>query len=272
MDYKGKYYELCVLIPCYNNFHGLRKSLESISYDKEKYLIVIVDDGSNEAIEERNLLQDNKDGLPVHIIRLPENKGIVAALNTGLQWIINSITCTYIARLDCGDICDPQRFYKQINYLSVNTEICLLGSWCWFQNHEKKIKYGYRAPGHHNKIKKALYFRNVFIHPTIIFRYDILNKTGLYPENYPHAEDYAWFWKIANLKKTAIMPLYLVVCELNIKGISYSNRIKQLRSRIVIVKEFGSNFALQQLGVFKIKLLMKTPYSFVLRVKKLFSF
>ena len=272
MDFPRKYYELCVLIPCYNNLQGLKKSLERIFYDKEKYLILIVDDGSNEPINEENLFQNNKHELPVHIIRLPENKGITIALNTGLQWIIDTIKCTYIARLDCGDLCDAQRFYKQISYLSVNTDIYLLGSWCYFENQEKNFKYSYKTPEHHRQIKRSLYFRNLFIHPTVVFRYDILKKVGLYPESYPHAEDYAWFWKIANNEKTAIMPLYLVTCELNLKGISYTNRIKQLQTRLVIVREFGRNFALRQMGVFKIRVLMKIPYAFVLYVKKLFTF
>jgi hypothetical protein len=141
-----------------------------------------------------------------------------------------------------------------------------------FRIRKKKIKYNYKTPEHHRQIQKAMYFRNVFIHPTVIFRCGILNKAGLYPESYPHAEDYAWFWKIVNLVKTAIIPLYLVTCEENTHGISQKNRNLQLRSRMAIVKEFGLNFAFKQLGILKIRILMKIPYSFILQVKKLMSF
>ncbi len=272
MDYSGKYCELCVLIPCYGNLHGLKKSLQSISYHKGKYLIVIVDDGNEEPINEQALPQNNDEPLPLHIIRLPQNKGITSALNTGLQWIIDTIKCTYIARLDCGDLCDPERFYKQINYLRVNPDVFMLGSWCYCQDMKTTIKYNHKTPEHHREIRKAMYFRNVFIHPTVILRYEVLDKAGLYPESYPHAEDYAWFWKIVNQVKTAIIPLYLVTCEINTHGISQSNRDLQLRSRMIIVKEFGRNFALKQSGILKIKILMKIPYSFILYVKKLMSF
>ena len=243
--------------------------MESISYHKGKYLIVVVDDGNEEAIDEERLRQDN---VPVRVVRLPQNKGITTALNTGLQWIIDTITCSYIARLDCGDVCDPERFYKQIGYLSINTDISMIGSWCYFQDSGKKIKYNYKTPVHHREIQKAMYFRNVFIHPTVVLRYEVLDKAGLYPESYPHAEDYAWFWKIVNRVKTALIPLYLVTCEINTDGISQTNRNLQLRSRMIIVKEFGLNFALKQLGILKIKILMKIPYPFILQVKKLMSF
>ncbi len=271
MNSGGKKYELCILIPCYNNIAGLKKSLSSIRYDKGKYLIVITDDGSKEEIKEQQLFQNNE-LLPVRIIRLSSNKGITIALNTGLRWITENINCDYIARLDCGDTCDPQRFYQQIEYLRVNSDIYLLGSWCYFENAEKKIRYKHRAPTHHNEILKALYFRNVFIHPTVIIRSEVVKEVGLYPQEFPYAEDYAWFWKIANRFKTSIMPMYLVVSEISSKGISHSNRFKQLESRLAVLKKFGYKFALRKLGVLKIRLLMAIPYPFILFIKRVISF
>jgi len=272
MDTPTIYYELCVLIPCYNNLEGLKKSVESVVYDKGKYLVLIVDDGSSEIINTESLSESINGKFPVHIIRLPQNKGITVALNTGLQWIIDCVKCDYIARLDCGDICDAARFYRQVEYLSVNTDTLLLGSWCYFQNPEKSIKFKHKAPVKHESIINGLYFRNVFIHPTIIIRYRVLEQVGLYPEDYPHAEDYAWFWKIANQGKTAILPFYLVVCELNMTGISYVNREKQLKSRMAIIEKFGHKFAFRQLAIIKTWLLMKIPYSIIVMIKKLISY
>ena len=263
-------YDLCVLIPCYNNIAGLKKSLKSIVYDKGNYLIVVTDDGSREEITGDQLFADNET-LPIQIIRLPSNKGITVALNTGLQWITENIDCNYIARLDCGDVCDPQRFYKQIEFLRVNPDVFLLGSWCYFEDAEKKIRYKHRAPENHKEILKALYFRNVFIHPTIIVRAEVIKDIGLYPAEYPHAEDYAWFWNIAMRFNTCIMPLYLVVSEINTSGISQSNRLKQLRSRLAVLKKFGYKFALRKLGILKIRLLMLIPYPLVLSVKRVIS-
>lgn len=269
MDHPRENFQLCILIPCYNNLQGLKKSLGSIKYEKGKYFIVIVDDGSQNAFTKHELGYGQDGAVPLHIIRLPSNVGITTALNTGLQWISQNIICVYVARLDCGDICDPRRFYMQMDYLRVNTHVALLGSWCLFQSPTQDLSFRYKAPTQHNKIKREMYFRNAFIHPTVIFRIDMAENLGFYPQGYPYAEDYAFFWKIVNQAETAILPAYLVVCELNTKGISSQNRIKQLSSRQVIVQDFGHTFALRVLGMLKIKILMKIPYSFVLSVKKL---
>jgi glycosyltransferase involved in cell wall biosynthesis len=269
MDQPGQYVELCILIPCYNNLQGLKKSIRSIRYDKGKYLILVVDDGSGQPLFEKDLVEDNEPELPLHILRLPKNEGITTALNTGLQWIKQQLTCTYVARLDCGDVCDKERFYQQLEFLRVNPYVSLVGSWCRFRDAKKNFQYNYKTPQHYAALKRELYFRNPFIHPTVIFRFDTAEKLGFYPPQYPHAEDYALFWKMSNMAPTAVLPAYLVVCELNTTGISSVNRIKQLRSRVVIVREFGHTFVIKVLGILKLKILMKIPYSFILSVKKL---
>ena len=268
MGYTGKDFDFCVLIPCYNNLQGLKASLNSIRYHDGKYLIVIVDDGSEIPLQGTDFLQNDVLQLPIQIICLAENKGITFALNTGLRWITDNVNCTYVARLDCGDTCDPRRFYLQMEYLSVNTDVVLLGSCCYFQMPGKKFTYKHKAPELHDSIQRAMYFRNVFIHPTVIFKLEVAQKLNFYPYEYPYAEDYALFWEMMNTGKTAILPLYLVVCEVNKKGISQKNRIKQLHNRVVIVKKFGRKFVLRSLGILKIRILMKIPYSFILYVKK----
>ena len=41
-----------------------------------------------------------------------------------------------------------------------------------------------------------MHFRNIFIHPTVIFKANLLKKAGYYPTNFLHAEDYAFFWQL----------------------------------------------------------------------------
>ena len=76
-----------------------------------------------------------------------------------------------------------------------------------------------------------MHFRNVFIHPTVMFRRHMLDSAGFYPEGYTYAEDYAFFWKLIKLKKGFVVNKFLVTCELNMEGISSKNRGKQLAAR-----------------------------------------
>ena len=90
-----------------------------------------------------------------------------------------------------------------------------------------------------------------------------------YPEKFPHAEDYGFFYEIISRGKAAIIPDDLVICEINPKGISLSYRREQLKSRIRVVREYGKNKALSLIGVVKLWVLMTIPYGFVQQMKKL---
>jgi hypothetical protein len=145
----------------------------------------------------------------------------------------------------------------------------LLGSWCVFENKKNGFKYRYKTPVYHTQIEKAMHFRNVFIHPTVIFKTSLLKKTGYYPENFSHAEDYAFFWKLIRQGPSHILDEFLVTCEINAEGISLKNRQKQLAGRTKVVAEFGTNFFFRITGLFRIKVLHILPKQLVLRLKKL---
>jgi glycosyltransferase involved in cell wall biosynthesis len=257
-----------LLIPFFNNLPGLLHSLKSVQYDTNKYAVVIVDDGSLHPITLEDLYSEISRDISVEIIQLPHNKGITTALNTGLQWIWKQNNAHFIARLDCGDICAPERFYHQVSFLKEHPEIILLGSWCIFKDHTANVAYRYITPTRHKKIKRGMHFRNIFIHPTVIWKCDAINNNELYPEIFPDAEDYGFFYQLLQKGEGAIIPEYLVTCEINHKGISLSSRKKQLKSRIKVVKEYGRNRVLRYLGVLKLRLLLIIPYNIVFALKK----
>lgn len=264
MLYQNKRFDFCVLIPYYNNLQGLLTSLQSIHYPKDKMLVLVVNDGSTQPITTKALTDYN---LLIHVISYSANKGITHALNTGLVWITQHINTTYIARLDCGDTCHPQRFYKQVQYLNNQPHIGLLGAWCRFTEEGTGVTFYYTTPLQHKLIKKAMYFRNVFIHPAVMFRTSLLQQVGFYPTNFPFTEDYALFWKMLNTTKAGIIGEYLVTCVIDRKGISHSNRKKQFKARQKVVAYFGSSFFLKWAGILKLKLLLCIPSNTVISLK-----
>jgi glycosyltransferase involved in cell wall biosynthesis len=270
MDKPYQYkFDFCLLIPCYNNLQGLIQSLQSINYDNNKFRILVIDDGSSEPIKITNLLSFIPANLPVEIINMPQNSGITKALNTGLQWIETKNNFQFIARLDCGDICTAGRFYKQVKFLQQNPQIDLAGSWCIFKNFSTGLSYQYSTPTDHKKITNGMHFRNMFIHPTVMWRKDAMQKTSSYPEQFPYAEDYGFFYSMLNKGKCAVIPENLVTCEINSAGISLRNRKEQLKSRIKVVKHYGKNKILSIIGVLKLRLLITMPYPFILHTKKI---
>ena len=247
---------------------GLVNSLQSVFYETNKFKIVIIDDGSTEPITINNLLPHIPTSLPIEIINLTKNAGITKALNAGLQFLETKNDFEFIARLDCGDICAPERFYKQVNFLRQNRLIDLVGSWCIFKNFSTGLSYQYSTPTDHKKILSGMHFRNMFIHPTVMWRKDAMKKTAAYPEQFPHAEDYGFFYSMLNKGTCAVMPENLTTCEINGAGISLRNRNEQLKSRIKVVKEFGKNKLLSIIGVLKLRLLITIPYPVILKTKK----
>jgi glycosyltransferase involved in cell wall biosynthesis len=264
------YPELFILIPCYNDFEGLVTALKSIRFDAGRFLPVIVDDGSQPPLADA-LLRKELGEMPFHLIRMPRNVGITRALNAGLEWILEQPSCRYIARLDCGDICDYRRFQMQTEYLDRHPGIGLLGSWSIFKEQATGISYTYRTPTRHDAIIKEMPLRNVFIHPSVMFRPDLVQKAGWYPEAYPFVEDYALFWRMLTISKGAILPEYLVTCAVSGTGISLSNRRKQLIGRKKVIQAFAEQNFAKRLGLIKINFLMLLPKPLLLRLKSLIS-
>ena len=269
-------FDFIVLIPCYNDKAGLLKSLGTVKYEGSKLMVLVVDDGSETPTATDEISAVLPPGTTIKVLRLSTNVGITQALNRGLNRIMEmngvDFVSRYVARLDCGDLCAPQRFYRQVAFLEENNNIDLLGSWCVFENFETGDKFVYRTPTEDRKIKRAMYFRNIFIHPTVMWRTEIMKRRNVYPENFPHAEDYGLFyqWMDADVR-TAVLPEKLVTCRINVKGLSLANRNGQLESRLKVIRTYGRNKLLMSLGVLKLWMLMAVPYSLVFRMKKLLA-
>jgi glycosyltransferase involved in cell wall biosynthesis len=260
-------FDICVLIPCYNDLPGLVKSINSIHYRARRFVILVVDDGSTEPITSDWLYQQSPLATNIQILRFAQNGGITNALNKGLEYIYVNCPSTFIARLDCGDICAPDRFYRQLAFLEKNPSIDLVGSWCYFRNPHTGTSYKFTTPTQHKAIRHSMYFRNVFIHPTVMWRATPL-KEFRYPGNYPHAEDYGLFYDIVLNKKAAIIDDFLVTCEINPLGISFRNRFDQLKSRLQVIRNYGTNKWWVAAGTIKLLVLMALPHQMVFNLKK----
>ncbi len=259
--------DFVLLIPCYNNQKGLLASLKSISYYPGKFEILIIDDGSIIPLSEKEL-QSQCRNARVQVIRIQQNAGIVKALNTGLKALKPRNDISYIARLDAGDICNSQRFYKQVDFLNTNKEVALLASWARFEDIHTNKGYDYITQTTHEAILREMHYKCSFIHPSVIFRKTILNEIGLYPEMYPHAEDYAYFWKILNQYEGAVLPEKLVKIIYSEDTVSNENYKTQLYSRKKIVRDFSNRFLDRQIGIAMLNLKLMMPRALIQFLKK----
>ena len=112
-----------------------------------------------------------------------------------------------------------------------------------------------------------MFLNNMFCHPTIVCRTDLFREVGLYPTDYPRAEDYALFFEAVRRFRTGNIPQCLVRTVITAGGISMRHRRQQLRSRLrIILKHFDcSPWAFY--GLARNLVLYCLPWSLILKLK-----
>ncbi len=256
--------DVVVLIPHYNNLEGLKQSLFTVSQSVIPVDVLVADDGSSTLVEEERLRQIHPSTTVLH---WPTNEGVEHALNRGLQYICDHKPYKYVARLDAEDICSPDRFAKQREFLKNNPDVFLVGSWALFVDRSGKPLWRFCPPVKHEYIQKRMFLNNMFCHPTVMCRLEIFKEIGFYSTEHPSAEDFELFFKVARRFKVANIPEYLVRTFVTPGGISLGWRNQQLRSRLrIILDNFDFSFWAFY-GLTRNLLLWLLPYSLVQNLK-----
>lgn len=260
--------EIVLLIPHYNNFSGLLKSVNSI--DEESNIdVLVVDDGSVEStINEELLFESCPNDVNINIIYNTHNRGIEIVLNQGLEFI-KSRNYRFIARLDCGDINLKNRLTIQSEYLKRHPEVGIVGSFVRFNDTNGKHLYDLKLPTSNIDIQNKIYFNSMFLHPAIMITNRVLSKVNNYPIKYPAAEDYAFIFQILKFYKGANIDEFLVICEVNPNGISISRRKVQVKSRIMVILDNFKFGYYPIVGLIRNMLLLILPYGLILYLKKM---
>ena len=261
-------FELAMLIPYYDNPQGLKESLLSVEFDKE-LAIVVVDDGSKTPISKEFIASMLSPSVKAEIflVRQKVNMGVRKALNTGLYFIKSHLNVRYISRLDTGDQCLYQRLDKQYQFLEDNKDVGLAGTNVLFFNKGNEKAFRFKSPENHDKIRNWMNVYCCFIHPSVMFRIEVLKDIRFYPSGYDHAEDYAFFHEILKKYRGANLQEYLTLSEINTHGISLGNRKKQLVSRLKVIVNYSPFNWYSFYGIVRTLMLLVTPYKFIENVK-----
>ena len=226
---------LVITIPHFNNPKGLLKTIRSIDED---FLIdiIIVDDGSSEKPEKEAIKKQYKNGNVIFKYLL-KNQGVGIAANKCLDFV-KSKNYKYTARLDAGDICYKDKFKKQINFLELNKEIKLVGTWARVVNSSGDFLYTIKHPVDYKDIKRNMYLNSMFVNPTVVFYSSILDVVTKYPEKYRYAaQDYAFFFQVVKYFKCANIPEVLLDYVSDENSISTKKRKLQVKNRIKVILE-----------------------------------
>jgi glycosyltransferase involved in cell wall biosynthesis len=258
---------IAVLIPVYNERGRLRETLESLRVQSVAFTAVLVDDGSTPPLH----VDASAYGYPIVVHRMPRNGGIEAALNAGLK-LIEEHGFELVARLDVGDRCTPSRLATQQAFLDQRPDVHLVGSDVEWRHDDGSLAFALTLPSTHQEISRALHHTVCLIHPTVMFRTSVLRAVGAYSYDYPAAEDFDFFWRIANRFQVANVPEVLLVTRFDRNGLSITRRRRQLRSKLRIqLENFRVAEPLSFVGVAKTLALMSVPYGGVVAIKRVLT-
>lgn len=179
---------ISVILPAYNAELYLREAIDSVlTQTFTDFELIILNDGSTDQTE--NIILSYVDSRIVYV-KNEQNLGLIGTLNKGMALAKGK----YIARMDADDICFPERFEKQIAFLENNKEYIICGTSAYRFHNDILDRKAFNVPLSDESIRVRLLFNSGFIHPSVMFRADIVRKYHIvFNEAYKYAEDY-YFW------------------------------------------------------------------------------
>lgn len=145
--------------------------------------------------------------LPLTIVRLPQNVGLGKALNEGIKVARNE----WLFRMDTDDICYPERFAKQVEFIHANPDVVLFSTQiAEFDQDPTQIIAERRVPVGYEEIIKFNQLRSPFNHMTVAYKKSVLEEVGGY-QHHLFLEDYnlwnriiATGYKVGNLSEVLL--------------------------------------------------------------------
>lgn len=158
--------------------------------------VVIVVDGAVDDAQHRVIARfaaDTRVGR-TKVVVLERQHGLAGALNAGLAQCGGE----YVMRMDSDDLTDARRLEVQMAYAADNPSVDLIGSWATeFADPGDRAIAVKTAPADHDGIIRALKWRNVLCHPSILVRRQTLLAVGGYRTSIGKLEDYDLFVRLA---------------------------------------------------------------------------
>ena len=202
----------------YNAENSIEKSLNSlIDQTYQEIEILIADDGSTDKTEK--ICYDYSNNYSnIFLIKNEKNIGLTKSLNL----LIKKSKGEYIARQDADDISDTRRIEKQLDYLSkynLDAVTCRAKT----INENRTIpNFSYYLPK-----KILMYFKNPYIHGTLLIKKNIIEEMNSYNEKFYFAQDYKLMTDLHSAgKKIKIMKeqLYYLNMKDNISSNNYQEQ------------------------------------------------
>ena len=209
--------KLAVILPAYNAENFITECLESLlNQTFSDFCILAVNDASTD--NTGNILEDYaaKD-TRLRVYHFSENQGEPAVMQFTMD-ILKEMDVEYVARMDADDVCIPQRFERQIQYLDSHPEIDILGSNAvlFYEGQTRAPKFT-DHPLLDKDIKAHFSLaRGNIINPTTMWRHSSIKDLPIHYARTATAPDFhMWVQCALHQKKFANLPEPLLLYRLH---------------------------------------------------------
>lgn len=213
---------LSVLIPVLNGARFIAEALASLEQQTHRDFEVLVwDNGSTDGS-----LDILKQWLPG---RLPGHVFADQPLSLGLSLrrLVESAAYELCARMDVDDVCHPERFSKQLNFLHAHPGLALVGTDRNYIDMEGgKLDGAMPLPHEPSDVLHAtLIGPNSLWHPAVLFRKSCIVEVGNYqdhstPDEPYWSEDYDLWMRLQSKYLAAAVPERLLQYRINPEGVT----------------------------------------------------
>lgn len=223
-------------MPAYNAEKYIAEAIKSVlDQTFTDFELLVINDGSTDKTEEIILSFEDK---RIRYIKNETNLKLITTLNKGIDLARGK----YIARIDADDICLPNRFEKQINFLGKHSDYALCGSWAYLIDSKGKKTGRIKYIDENKLLKISLLFSCPIVHPSTMLRTDILQQFKYNPKAL-HTEDFELWLRIVNAGlKIANIPDFLIKYRWHSTNISVENETFQMEKKLELLKPYIENF------------------------------
>lgn len=244
---------ISVILPAYNAQNTIGETIQSIiTQTYRDWELIVINDGSTD--DTKGVVMSFNDER-IKYIENDENKKLIYTLNRGIELA----TGEYIARMDADDICHPNRFEKQVEYMESHPDVIVCGTQISYFGSKSTNYQKLSFPTDDKHLKRMLSLSTCFAHPTVMIRKSALIESGCrYDHNYKNAEDYSLWIDLMNYGKFGNLPDYLLYYRVSDTQVSQpSNPITQasvIRCRRKYVEQYLPSDIAELLFVNKISI------------------
>jgi glycosyltransferase involved in cell wall biosynthesis len=243
---KGEASLVSVIMPNFNNAKYISQAIGGIICQSWTNIeLVIVDDGSTDGSQEVIGEWVAKD-CRVHFIEHEKNKGVAAALNTGLKHAKGD----YIGFCASDDVWKCDKVRLQVMCFRANPDVGVLHSDAEIID-EKGNKTGALFSNLTMNVRrvlsgnifKCLLITNYISAPTVLIRKEYVERAGLFPESIKWLEDWVYMVRVAKHCLFMYMPVVLVQYRIH-SGSSNRDTIgyeeSRIKARLLMLKEISN--------------------------------